>query len=42
MHRIEYLEFLCVRGGFFMDKAIIIGVYEYLGFHLCLKFLEEG
>ena len=25
-----------------MDKAIIIGVYEYLGFHLCLKFLEQG
>lgn len=25
-----------------MDKVIIIGVYEYLGFHLCLKFLEEG
>ncbi len=25
-----------------MDKAIIIGVYEYLGFHLCLKFLEAG
>ncbi len=25
-----------------MDKAIIIGIYEYLGFHLCLKFLEQG
>lgn len=25
-----------------MDKAIIIGVYDYLGFHLCLKFLEQG
>lgn len=25
-----------------MDKAIIIGVYDYIGFHLCLKFLEQG
>ncbi|MBB6443539.1 hypothetical protein [Bacillus benzoevorans] len=25
-----------------MDKAIIIGVYDYIGFHLCLTFLEQG
>lgn len=25
-----------------MDKVIIIGIYDFLGFHLCLEFLEQG
>lgn len=25
-----------------MDKAIIVGTYEFLGFHLCKKLLEDG
>ena len=29
-------------GGFFMDKAIIVGTYEFIGFHLCLSLLEQG
>jgi hypothetical protein len=27
---------------FFMDKAIIFGTYEFVGFHLCQEFLERG
>ena len=25
-----------------MDKAIIVGVYEFIGFHLCEALLQEG
>lgn len=25
-----------------MEKAIIVGAYEFLGFHFCKKFLEQG
>ncbi|WP_338449054.1 hypothetical protein R4Z09_23000 [Niallia oryzisoli] len=25
-----------------MDKAVIIGAYEFIGFHLCLSLLEKG
>lgn len=31
------------RGGFFIvERAVIIGVFEYLGFLLCKRILEEG
>jgi len=26
----------------FMDKVIIVGIYEFIGFHLCLSLLEQG
>ena len=29
-------------GVFLMDKAIIVGVYEFIGFHLCEALLQEG
>lgn len=31
-----------VLGGFFMQKAIICGVYQFLGFQLCSYLLESG
>ena len=31
-----------MHGGFFMDKAIIVGIYEFIGFHLCEVLLQEG
>jgi hypothetical protein len=27
---------------YFMDKAIIVGTFEFIGFHLCLSLLEQG
>lgn len=27
---------------YFMDKAIIVGAFEFIGFHLCLSLLEQG
>jgi hypothetical protein len=27
---------------YFMDKAIIVGAFEFIGFHLCMALLEEG
>jgi nucleoside-diphosphate-sugar epimerase len=30
------------HGGFFMDKAIIVGIYEFIGFNLCEALLQEG
>jgi hypothetical protein len=29
-------------GGTKLDKVCILGVYEFIGFHLCKKFLENG
>jgi hypothetical protein len=29
-------------GGTKLDKACIFGVYEFIGFHLCKRFLESG
>ena len=29
-------------GVVLMDKAIIVGVYEFIGFHLCETLLQEG
>ena len=29
-------------GGTKLDKACIFGVYEFIGFHLCKRFLENG
>ena len=26
----------------FMDKVIIVGTYEFIGFQLCLSLLEQG
>ena len=41
MHKMKVM-ILCIGGWGFMDKVIIVGTYEFIGFQLCLTLLEQG
>jgi hypothetical protein len=43
VHKMKVMNSCLAKEAFlFMDKVIIVGIYEFIGFQLCLSLLEQG